>query len=418
MRMRIASPQDYPSGAELPWSRPLEKWPAELLVQVPRGISRHTVRFVARRGIVYALKELPDEAALKEYRLLRELGERELPVVTTVGLITERTYLGRPLEALLVTRYLRFALPFRTLLSAPSLTVDRERLIDAMVGLLVRLHLAGFFWGDCSLSNTLFRRDAGGLAAYLVDAETGEFHQALSDGQRHYDIDLARQNVGGELMDIEAQLGGLPGGLEPITVANDLAQRYQQLWSELDRDEIILPSEAYRVEERIQALNALGFDVEEMEMRTTENGRRLAMRAKVVEPGHHQRLLQTLTGLVAGEKQSQRLLNDIHRFHTTLESGTGFKVPLAVAAYRWYTEIYQPTLERVPADQREKLEDSELFCQILDYRQQRSCELGRDLGLDEAARGFVDQVLRSMPPSLAGPLDLPTSRSGAHSGGA
>ena len=42
--------------------------------------------------------------------------------------------------------------------------------------LLVRLHLVGFWWGDVSLSNTLFRRDAGAFAAYLVDAETGELH--------------------------------------------------------------------------------------------------------------------------------------------------------------------------------------------------------------------------------------------------
>ena len=48
-------------------------------------------------------------------------------------------------------------------------------LVDAMVVLLVRLHLTGFFWGDVSLSNVLFRRSAGGFAAYLVDAETGEF---------------------------------------------------------------------------------------------------------------------------------------------------------------------------------------------------------------------------------------------------
>ncbi len=46
------------------------------------------------------------------------------------------------------------------------------RLVDALAVLLVRLHNVGFYWGDVSLSNTLFRRDAGEFAAYLVDAET------------------------------------------------------------------------------------------------------------------------------------------------------------------------------------------------------------------------------------------------------
>ena len=57
-------------------------------------------------------------------------------------------------------------------------------MLDAVTQLLVRLHLAGFFWGDCSLSNTLFRRDAGALTAYVVDVETGELHPELSNGQR------------------------------------------------------------------------------------------------------------------------------------------------------------------------------------------------------------------------------------------
>ena len=71
--------------------------------------------------------------------------------------------------------------------------------------LLVRLHLAGFYWGDVSLSNTLFRRDAGPFAAYLVDAETGEFHETLSRGQREYDLELARINIAGELLDLRGR---------------------------------------------------------------------------------------------------------------------------------------------------------------------------------------------------------------------
>ena len=85
----------------------------------------------------------------------------------------------------------------------------RDRLRDALANLLVRLHLSGFFWGDCSLSNALFRRDAHKLAAYLVDVETGELHETLSDGQRTLDLELAEQNIAGELLDLEAELGDL-----------------------------------------------------------------------------------------------------------------------------------------------------------------------------------------------------------------
>ena len=83
----------------------------------------------------------------------------------------------------------------------------------------MRLHTAGFYWGDCSFSNTLFRRDAGAFAAYLVDAETGELHGNLSEGQRTYDVDLARTNIAGELLDLEAG-GLLHASIDPVEIAD------------------------------------------------------------------------------------------------------------------------------------------------------------------------------------------------------
>ena len=76
----------------------------------------------------------------------------------------------------------------------------RGRLLDAMAFLLVDLHRNGVYWGDCSLANTLFRRDGDRIQAYLVDAETSEVHPSLSDGQRAYDLDIAQTNVIGELL--------------------------------------------------------------------------------------------------------------------------------------------------------------------------------------------------------------------------
>ena len=45
-----------------------------------------------------------------------------------------------------------------------------------MAWLLVDLHRSGVYWGDCSLANTLFRRDGDKVQAFLVDAETSEIH--------------------------------------------------------------------------------------------------------------------------------------------------------------------------------------------------------------------------------------------------
>ena len=91
---------------------------------------------------------------------------------------------GPDADAILVTRFLDYSTTYRALFLNPRGGQPTDRLLDALVELLARLHLSGFFWGDCSLSNTLFRYDAGTLEAYLVDAETSEKHQVLTSGQR------------------------------------------------------------------------------------------------------------------------------------------------------------------------------------------------------------------------------------------
>jgi hypothetical protein len=190
---------------DLPWDRPLEEWADPRIVEVrQRGISRHIVRFAEEGGVVYALKEITPELARKEYQLLRRLTELQLPVVEVLGVVVDRPH---DLDAVLVTKYLDYSVSYRALFSNPRGAEPVGRLLDALVELIARLHLAGFYWGDCSLSNTLFRLDAGALSAYLVDAETGELYPSLSPKQREYDVFLASTNVGGELMDLEA--GGL-----------------------------------------------------------------------------------------------------------------------------------------------------------------------------------------------------------------
>ena len=138
------------------------------------------VRFVAEAGEIYALKEIDERLARREYRLLRELRELGIPAVEVLGVVVDRP---GDLDAVLVTRFLEHSISYRALFANPRGGQPTDRLLDAMVELLARLHLAGFIWGDCSLSNTLFRLDAGALAAYLVDAETAELHPTLSDGQ-------------------------------------------------------------------------------------------------------------------------------------------------------------------------------------------------------------------------------------------
>jgi Domain of unknown function (DUF4032)/Lipopolysaccharide kinase (Kdo/WaaP) family len=396
-RLQLQARTGHPDFLDLPWELPLEEWASERLVRVVRGIGRHVVRFVDYDGAIYALKELPDELAHREYRLLRELTAAELPVVEVVGVVTRA---GDDLEAVLITRHLDYSLPYRTLFSGPGLPDLGDRLLDAGAELLVRLHLAGFFWGDVSLSNMLFRRDAGALSAYLVDAETGELHPALSDGQRRHDLEIAEENLAGELADVSAELGR-PLETEPEETAAELVGRYEGLWDELVHDELFGPDERYRLHERLHRLNELGFDVEEMELLAAEEGYRLRLHPRVVEPGHHRRRLLTLTGLHAQENQARRLLNDLAEFRATLEQEEDRALPEAIVAYRWLAESFEPTIAAVPSELLGKREPAEIFHEILEHRWYLCETAGCDVGLEEAVASYVDDVLRHVPDEKA-----------------
>jgi hypothetical protein len=406
MRFQLVTRPGQPDFLDLPWRRPLEAWHSERLVEVASGIHRHVVRFVNYDGALYALKELPERIAEREYRLLRHLAEVGVPVVEAVGIVSDR---GRErvtdehgrvemvdMEAVLITRHLEFSLPYRTLFTGRGMPDLREKLLDALAQLLVRLHLANFFWGDCSLSNTLFRRDAGALAAYLVDAETGELRTQFANRMRLYDLDVAQENIAGELLDLQAEQGVL-SEQEAVDTALGLRQRYEYLWSELTREEVFGPDERYKIEARLRRLNDLGFDVEEIELLTDGDGYRLRVQTHVVEPGHHRRQLLSMTGLDVQENQARRLLNDIAGYRAELERRTKKPLPEAVVAYRWLKEVFEPTIAAIPPELRGKLEPAELYHEILEHRWFLSERTGRDVGLSDAVKAYSDEVLRFVP---------------------
>ena len=389
---RLVARSDQAALLSLPWHAALEDWPADTFVELERGIGRHVVRFVGLSGSLFALKELPDDLAWREYRLLTALEEEQVPSVEVVGVVADR----HDLSAVLVTRYLEFALPYRLILARRSLPAPEESLRAALAELLVRLHLVGFFWGDCSLSNALFRRDAGELAAYLVDTETGELHDRLSDGQRQHDVEIAEENVVGELHDLEAELGRQVVD-DPFVFAEDVARRYAELWDELTREEVFATHEGHRLEERLRRLNELGFDADEVEVVAVAGEAHLRLHPKVVEPGHTRRRLLHLTGLDAQENQARRLLNDVTRYKAYLQRQGQAPVSDAAAAGRWLSDVFEPAIAAVPAELHGRRAAAEIFHELLEHRWFLSERAGKDVGIDAAIADYVDTVLRPAP---------------------
>jgi hypothetical protein len=409
LQISATNPEHPALLLELPWQLPLEDWPEEILVPLPRGISRHVVRYARAGDEVIAVKELAQRPALREYELLRDLDRLGIPAVDPLAVVTGRTDAdGATLESVLVTRHLRGSQPYRSMFETTMRPATMHRLMDALAVLLVRLHLAGFAWGDCSLSNTLFRRDAGAYAAYLVDAETGDLHAQLSDGQREYDLDLARVNISGELLDLEAS-GALHPSVDPIEFGMEICARYRGLWQELTRTSVYPAGKYHYIERRIRRLNDLGFDVAEMQIEHASNGDTVTFVPKVVDAGHHQRQLLRLTGLDTEENQARRLLNDLESWMATQDDyAPGDPPPSSrlrsnrgdphgarpeVLAHRWVRDVFRPTVRAVPLELRGSMDAAEIYHELLEHRWYLSERAQQDIGLDTAVEDYIENIL-------------------------
>lgn len=390
--MSITAATVDPGLLDLPWDLPLDEWPDETIVALPKGISRHLVRFVHLSGYVVAVKETGEEIARSEYEMLRTLQRMDVPCVDPVAVITNRVSAdGEPLHPVLVTRHLRFSLPYRALYSQTLRPETATRLVDALALLLVRLHILGFYWGDVSLSNTLFRRDAGSFAAYLVDAETGKLYPGgLSNGQRENDLEVARVNIAGELLDLEAG-GRLDENADAVDVSNRIVAQYRTLWKELTGTEQFDAKERWRINDRVERLNALGFDIEELSINAAPGGGEVRIQPKVVDAGHHQRRLLRLTGLDAGENQARRLLNDLDAYRA--RNGRD-ELDEEMVAHEWVSRVFEPVVRAIPRDLRGRLEPAEVFHELLEHRWFMSQEEERSVSLPEATTAYINDVLR------------------------
>jgi hypothetical protein len=394
MAMRIVASRPDPAILRLPWHLPLEEWPDDVVVPLPRGLSRHVVRIVRLGSSVYAVKETNDDIAFREYRMLRDLQRMGMPSVVPQGVVTGREDgAGEELPAALITHHLRFSLPYRSLFSRGMDAEHVPTLIDAIVVLLVRLHLAGFYWGDVSLSNVLFRRDAGALAAYLVDAETGELHETVGDRLREYDITVGCENIFAELMDLSAS-GAVQRPIDGFAIIEHLRSRYEALWRELTDLEEFGADEMWRIERRVERLNDLGFDVDELDIVTDLGGDTIRIQPRVVDLGHHTRELRDLTGMTVEDNQARRILNDLASFTAHYDLG---REDRHVVASRWMREIFEPIMAMIPPDATGKLEPAEVFHEILEHRWYLSEQAGYEVNIHATARDYIDRFLTAKP---------------------
>jgi hypothetical protein len=384
---------------DLPWERPLADWPDALgFRKLDVGPSRHLVRFLLVEGALVALKEEPIEVARREYAVLGHLERVGLPAVLPIG-IAEHVGLG---SAILVTEYLAHSLQFRRLLARFPLGPGpyRTRLLDAMAWLLVDLHRGGVYWGDCSLANTLFRRDGDRIQAFLVDAETSEIHPGLSDGQRAFDLEILVENVGFGLADVAASQSRAEDFDDAVAAAEAVRERYAAIWNELHLEPALPAGDRHAIRSRLRHLNELGFAVDEIEVVPQGGGSEVRLRVTTSNRAFHAHELERLTGIVALEGQARLLLNDLREHVAWLEMSSGRDVSEGEGARVWRREVLEPALRRLrPAiGARDPLQ---AYCDVLEHKWLLSEREGRDVGLDQAIAAYLEVGAPAPePPSL------------------
>ena len=387
-----------PEFLDLPWEHPISEWVHSRIVDMPTGVHRHPVRFVAYEEGIYAIKEMPVFLSRREYTVLVALEERTHRAAEPAGLVL-RGWLDPHDESsgAVVTRYVEHSFPYRRLVSGTGFGARRSQMLDALAGLLVELHMSGCYWGDCSLSNVLYRFDAGGIEAIMIDGETSELHPSLSRGQRMQDLEIMKENLAGEMADIaamndeeifEADLG----------LGEDIAGRYEALWAELTSELVIARDEGYKIRERIAKINELGFAVDDIEIEPTDSGGVVRMVTHVGGRTYNSDRLIELTGIEASENQARLLLSDLN-YHLA-KYGDTTATAKSVGTFKWLTNIYEPLVKEIAAIWHGD-DPIQGYCDFLNHRMALATAQKADVPNDQAFQSWIAEGFPGFSPEEA-----------------
>jgi hypothetical protein len=132
--------------------------------------------------------------------------------------------------------------------------------------------------------------------------------------------------------------------------------------------------------------------VGEVELVATGEGNRLRMRTIVTDRDYHRQQLHTLTGIVAGDRQAQRMLDEITEIRATLSLDRARRrpaqrrrLPLDARALRAGAVPARPLVAATS-------DVPELYCQVLEHKWYLSEREHHDVGLERALEDYLAHV--------------------------
>ena len=347
-RSQVTGSPDEPDLLFLPWHVPLEEWPADQLVALPRGISRHVVRFVRLNGVVYAVKEVGERAGRARVPPAARLDRLDVPCVEAVGVVTGRTTpdgeraragAHHPAPAVLA------AVPRVVLLDAAA--GHREPAARRAVAAARPAAPGRASPGTtarcptrCSGATPARSRRTSSTprpasctsgcptgSASTTSRSRASTSSASSSTSRPAACCTSRSTR----CTPPTRSSGATDGCGTSSPSRSWSHAASATWSTT----------------KVRRLNDLGFDVAEFEVIAESDGTHVRVQPKVVDAGHHTRRLLRLTGLdVAGEPgppAAQRPRRLPGRSSGCAEEDE------EVVAHRWVAEVFEPVVRRCRA---------------------------------------------------------------------
>jgi len=180
--------------------------------------------------------------------------------------------------------------------------------------------------------------------------------------------------------------------MDPIRASESVITRYRRIWNALSEPQILPANDRHAVEKAMRSLQDIGFAVEEVDIKLAGDQSTLTFTPKLVAPNYHSQRLKDLMGLETEEFQAKRILASFDRFRSREIERTP---NVSEAAQRWLDEVFYIVVNSVPGNLKGRIEDAQLFHEVLEHRWYLGEKAGHDLGLDFATSDYIAQVLPS-----------------------
>jgi hypothetical protein len=200
---------------------------------------------------------------------------------------------------------------------------------------------------------------------------------------------LARFNVAAELEDLKLA-GVLFPAMDPLRASESVITRYRKIWKALSEPQVLPANDRHAVERAMRSLQDIGFAVEEVDLQLAGDKSTLTFTPKLVAPNYHSQRLKELMGLDTEEFQAKRILASFDRFRSREIAKTP---DVSEAAQRWLHEVFYTVVRSVPENLKGRIEDAQLFHEVLEHRWYLGEKQGHDVGLDNATVDYITAVL-------------------------